>query len=147
MFAWLTRLLPAVLLLGLVAAPAPAASTVKDEGKLFSAQAKQEANRILADVEQHLKKEVHVEAYNKPPADKAAEFERIKRDPKRHGEFFREWAGERFRATGTNGILILVFRESRDGYYVQVDVGQETTRQLFPADDHRRLVDIMREHM
>ena len=42
----------------------PAASTVKDEGNLFSAPAKQEANRILADIEQHLKKEIHVEAYN-----------------------------------------------------------------------------------
>src|SRR5438874_9009954 len=102
MFAWLTRLLPAVLLLGLVAAPAPAASTVRDEGNLFSAQAKQEANPVLADIEQHLKKEVHVEAYSKPPADKAAEFEKVKRDPQRLGEFFREWARERFRSTGTN---------------------------------------------
>src|SRR5436305_5562806 len=126
MFAWLTRLLPAVLLLGLVAAPAPAASTVKDEGNLFSAPAKQEANRILADIEQHLKKEIHVEAYNKPPADKAADFEKVKANKDRLGDFFREWARDRFRSTGTNGILILAYRESPAAYYVQVEVGQET---------------------
>src|SRR5262245_35124542 len=120
MNAWLTKLLPAALLLGLAAAPAPAAPTVKDEGNLVSEKTEQEANAIIADIQKQFKKEVHVEAYNKPPANKADEFQKRKGDKAYREQFFRTWVQERFQATKTNGLLILIYRESPRGYYVEI---------------------------
>src|SRR5207302_8241806 len=127
MSAWLARLLPAVMLFALSAAPAPAAPpTVKDEGKLFSERAVKEANAIIADIDKQYHKEVHVEAHNKVPPAKADEFNRNKTDPAFRARFFRAWASERFTATGTNGVFVLIYKESPRGYYVKVDVGEKT---------------------
>jgi hypothetical protein len=77
MSAWLARLLPAVFLIGLAAVPASAAEApkVKDEGKLFTEHAEKEANDIIADTKRRFNKEVHVEAYGKPPEGKAVRAE------------------------------------------------------------------------
>src|SRR4051812_28863153 len=118
MSAWLVKLLPAVALVGWLAGPAPAAPpTVKDEGGLFTEKTERDANAIIADIDRQFKKEVHVEAYNKPPANRAADWTKNRQDKTFRERFFRQWAEERFRATGTNGILILMYRESPKGYY------------------------------
>src|SRR5437763_5647514 len=113
MSAWLARLLPAVFVLGL-AAPVSAAEppTVKDDGNLFSELAKKEANGIIADIEKRFKKDVRVEAYNKPPADRADEFEKNRRDLAFRRRFFKEWADRRMQETGTNGLLLLIFQDA-----------------------------------
>src|SRR5262249_8549680 len=95
MNAWLAKLLPAAAFLALAAAPAPAAPTIKDEGHLFSDRAKDRGNALIADIEREFKKEVHVEAYNKPPANKAEEFAKNKGDAAFRDRFFRQWADER----------------------------------------------------
>src|SRR5581483_4104489 len=139
--AWLVKLLPAIALIGLMSAPAPAADAPKvlDEGHLFSDQAKKEADQIIADIARQDKKEVRVEAYSKPPADKVAEFNEKKKDADFRKRFFRDWAEERFRATGTNGVLVLMYRENERGYFTEVVVGQQTLRKDFQKADEQEL--------
>src|SRR5262245_16444157 len=97
MNAWMTRLTLAALVIGLAVTPAAAAPTVKDDGKLFSNTAKEKANALIADIAREFKKEVFVEAYNRPPADRAAEWNNNKSNREFVGKFFREWAERRFR--------------------------------------------------
>src|SRR5438045_2474704 len=120
MTAWLVKLLPAVAVLGLAAAPAPAVEppAVKDDGQLFTDRAEKDANAIIADIERRFKKDVRVEGYNQPPADKADDFQKHKKDKGYAGRFFKNWAEERLRATGTNGVLILIYRD-KDGYFAE----------------------------
>src|SRR5258708_11201297 len=118
MSAWVSRLLPAVILVALSRAAAPAAAPpkVEDHGKLFSEGAIKEANDIIADIERRFKKDVRVEAYSEPPAAKAAEFQQHKKERAFRDRFFKAWAEERMKATGTNGVLILFYRD-KEGYF------------------------------
>ena len=86
---------------------------VKDEGKLFTDGAEKEANAIIADTMKRFNKEVRVEAYNRPPADKVAEFEQKKRDRVWRERFFKQWAEQQTRTLGTNGVLVLLYRDKR----------------------------------
>src|SRR5262245_1306118 len=142
MNAWLTRLLMAGLVVGLLATTAGAAPTVKDEGKLFSDAAKEQANRLIAEIGREHKKDVVIEGYNKPPANKAAEWAKNKGNKSFVSQFFADWAKERFRALGTNGIYILIFRQD-PGFRVYVEVGPETLRKEFRDEDMRELERLM----
>ena len=95
---------------------------------MFSPQAIQEANKIIADVYRRFKKEIHVEAYNKVPAAKADEFKHKRKDRAYRDRFFRAWADQRFATTGSNGVFVLMYRESTRGFYVQVVPGRNTAK-------------------
>src|SRR4051812_14030711 len=118
---WLGKLLPAVAPGGLLAGPAPAAAPpAQAKGGGFNETTEKSANAIIADIFRRFKKEVYVEAYNKPPADRAADWAKNKHEKAFRERFFRQWAEERFRATGANGIFVLVYRESPRGYFIRV---------------------------
>src|SRR5262245_5987624 len=139
MNAWLTRLLMGALLIGLFAAPAGAAPTVKDEGKLFSEAAKEQANKVIADIEREFKKDVFIEAYIKVPPERAERWGKDRKDSGSRGRFFKEWAEDRFRSHGTNGILLLLYREAPRSYFVEVVVGPATLKHDFTEEDAKAL--------
>ena len=122
MLARLTGLLPALALVAATAASAAPPPKVLDEGKLFSERAIKEANEIIADIERKFKKDVRVEAYSVPPAAKAAEFQQHKREPGFRTRFFTTWEADRMRATGNNGVFVLVYQDKAI-YFVEIDVG------------------------
>jgi formylglycine-generating enzyme required for sulfatase activity len=115
--------------------PREAAPTVQDEGNLFSADIKEEANRIIADIEKRTKKQVRVEAYNQPPADKAQEFNQKKTNREFRQRFFTEWAERQFEATVTIDILVLIYRESGRGYFTRAVADADTIHREFPRND------------
>src|SRR5262249_5276742 len=118
---------------------------VKDDANLFSPKTIEEANALIAEIEHKFKKEVHVEAYNKPPADKMADFNEHKRDANYRQRFFTHWAEERYRATGTNGIFVLLNGKSKQGYYVKAKPGPETKKRVFTAEDCRDMEEVILE--
>ena len=143
-------LLSAAAFFALLAGPAPAANPpkVEDHGKLFSDRAIKEANEIIADIYQRFHKEVRVEAYNKVPPAKADEFNQHKSDKAFRAHFFRTWAAERFAATGTNGVFVLIYKESPRGYYVQVEPGKQTeARKEFERDDAEHVEQVITAHL
>ena len=139
MNAWMTRLLTAGLVFGLLAAPAGAAPTVKDEGHFFSDVAKEQANKVIAEIEHDFKKDVFIEAYTKVPPEKAERWQRDRKDAGSRGRFFKEWAEERFKSHGTNGILVLLYREAAKSYFVEVVVGPNTLKKDFLEEDAKAL--------
>src|SRR4029079_6344331 len=128
----LARLVPAVFALVLMAAPASA--QVKDDGKLFGDRAEKEADAVIAGIKQKYHKEVRVEGYSQPPANRAAEFEQRKKDRAWRERFFKSWAEERMRSTRTKRVFVLIFRD-KDGYYSETTVGSETLKKDFEHDD------------
>ncbi|HEX4589337.1 MAG TPA: TPM domain-containing protein, partial [Gemmataceae bacterium] len=150
MFARLAHPLSALAFVALLAAPASAADPpkVEDHGKLFSDLAVKQADEVITDIHKRFHKDVRIEAYNTVPPAKADEFNRNKADKEFRTRFFRAWAAERFSATGTNGVFILIYKESARGYYVQVEPGKETeARREFERDDAQHIEGVIADHL
>lgn len=148
MTAPLSRLLTAATFLGLWAAAAPAAPPkIKDDGKLFNEVTLREADTKTAEIHKDFKREVVVETFKAPPADRKSTWDKNKRDETFVRRFFRDWADERFRANGVNGVYILMYRESPRGYQVVVRSGEQTKRKDFTDEDDAETERLMAKEM
>ncbi len=148
MTARFPRLLAAAMLLGFFAAAASAAPPkVKDEAKLFNDETVREANALMATIDKEYKREVVVETFKAPPAARKAEWDKNKRDSTFVRRFFRDWADERFRANGVNGVYVLMYRESPRGYQVVVHSGEKTKQKDFTDQDAHDAEAAMAESM
>src|SRR3569832_76007 len=101
----LTHLLTSVamLLVSSGAALAQTASGVRDDAKFFTPAAIDEAEQIIKDINSQYKKDVRIETFATIPDDRKAAF-----DPANKDEFFSQWATERARAAGVNGVYVLI---------------------------------------
>jgi hypothetical protein len=124
----------------LAGTPARAASPgVRDGGGFFKPETVDEANRLVQEVKQLFDKDVVVETFGDVPVDRAKQW-----DPNNKGAFYHDWARDRFRELGVNGLYIQVTRKPTT--HLQIEVGDQTGRRAFTADDRDRLKGIMLAH-
>src|SRR5262245_60516026 len=76
---------------------------VKDDGKFFTKEGLEKANKKIKEIYSAYKVDVVLETYETPPAGKAVPEDREKRTA-----FFREWADSRAKELGVNGLYILI---------------------------------------
>src|SRR3954453_5044068 len=79
---------------------------VKDEGKFFSAEALDKANRKIKQIYQRFQKDVVIETFAAIPTDLEKKYKEEEK-----ARFFNEWARKRAEELGVNGIYILICRK------------------------------------
>jgi uncharacterized membrane protein YgcG len=137
-----SRVLTATFLLGMLSYdPAQAAvAEVRDEAHFFSADAVTQASETIKEIKQQYKKDLLIETIRQLPDGKRDEASSS--DEKVKGRFFANWAVERARAEGVNGIYVLITREPG---HVEVVVGNQT-RTVFPDEERHRLAQVLLTH-
>jgi uncharacterized protein len=105
---------------------------VKDEGKFFSAEALDKANRTIRQIYQRFEKDVVIETFPTIPADLEKKYKEEEK-----ASFFNEWARKRAEELGVNGIYILICKKPGR---VEVEVGNQTQKKAFTRNDRDRLV-------
>lgn len=119
-----------------IAAPVP---TVRDEVDLFSLLGRQQATLDAAYVKDHFKKDLRIEALKPPAVPRGLDV----KDPKAVKMFFGKWAGDRYKASGIDGVLVVLVPEVKQ---IRVVVGAATLRSgLFTDQDRQDLQDRMAE--
>jgi uncharacterized membrane protein YgcG len=135
--------LTATFLLGLLGFGGPvqaATAEVRDEANFFSADAQTRAEKIIKEIGQRYKKDLLIETMRQVPADKREEANSS--DEKAKRRFFANWAIQRARAEGLNGIYVLITREPG---HVEIAVGNQT-RTVFPDEARQRLSQLLLDH-
>ena len=138
-----SRVLTATFLLGLLSLGAraqTAVAEVRDEAHFFSAGAVAQANETIQEIKQRSKKDLLIETVRQVPEYKSDEANSS--DEKVKGRFFANWAIQRARAEGINGIYVLITREPG---HVEVVVGNQT-RTIFPDEKRHRLSQLLLTH-
>src|SRR5262245_34211378 len=137
------RVLTATLLLGLLSLGGRAQAAiaeVRDEAHFFSADAVAQANEIIKEIKQRYKKDLLIETVGHVPDNKRDEANSS--DAKVKGHFFANWAIERARMEGVNGIYVLITREPG---HVEVAVGNQT-HAVFSNEERHRLSQLLLTH-
>jgi len=138
-----SRIRTTALFLGLLgastAAPAVIAE-VRDEAQFFSRDAVAQANETIKDIKQRYKKDLLIETVRRVPESKQDEANSS--DPKTKAHFFANWAVERAKMEGVNGIYVLITREPG---HVEVAVGNQT-HAMFSNEERHRLSELLLTH-
>src|SRR4051794_14289712 len=102
------RVVPAfVLLLVTSSASAQSATSgVRDNAKFFSSPAIDEVAQPIRDIKDRFAKDLLIETFVSVPDEMKASF-----DPNDKDAFFSNWATERARAAGVNGVYVLICRD------------------------------------
>lgn len=139
MTPFLRRAFVPLVLFGWLAAGLPAralAPEVRDEGGFFSAAAVRQANEVLREIQKKHKIDLLVETFRTPPAARQKEIRDAKGKSQTLGKLFQDWATDRTRTTGVEGIYLLL---CKDPAFLVVEVHQETRRKAFTAADRDEL--------
>lgn len=128
------RLAVLAVLAGWLAAAGPAGAVspeVKDQANFFSADAVKRANEVIKEIRQRHKKDLLVETHLKPPEGREPGA-----DAKARERFFTDWAVDRARTAGVDGVYVLICKEPS---YLRIAVGNETRKKAFTDADRDRL--------
>ena len=138
----LSRIAVAVAACLLAAAPAIAALTaeVRDNAGLFKPETVKEADSIIRAIKHDHGQDLLIETYSGIPADKMAEYAKVKDDKEKHKQFFAEWARARFKAAEVNGVYILITKEPG---HLQIEVGNLTAAKAFRMENRDHLEELM----
>jgi uncharacterized protein len=132
-------LVPAVLAGWLAAAGSAAAvfpPPVKDDGKFFSAEALEKANKKIRQIYTDFGCDVVVETFPAVPADMEAKYKELPRD-----KFFLGWAEKRAKELGVQGVYVLV---CKDPGRVEVFLdGPAHGKRFFADGDRNRIISKM----
>src|SRR5215475_7384710 len=90
-----------------LAQPAKSARTVQDDLGMFSAEAKTKANAEIARIKQLHHKDLVIETAHPPKRPASVN----KDDPAAINKFFDQWAVEKFKNEGINGVYMLIVHE------------------------------------
>ncbi len=108
---------------------------VKDEGKFFTADELERANKKIRQIYTDFGCDVVVETVPAIPADLEAKYKELGRD-----KFFLQWAEKRAGELGVNGVYVLVCKSPGR---VEVVVGGPTGKRRFAGGDRGRIVNKM----
>lgn len=111
------------------AAVASPAGTIVDNAHIFSAVT--QAQQVIDQIRIRHSKDLSVETIASVPADQRGALEAQGKDA-----FFEQWAHERAKAMGTNGVYVLICMEPR---HLQVEVGNRTATREFTIADREAL--------
>jgi uncharacterized protein len=118
-----------------------AVAEVRDEAHFFSAQAVTKANETVKEIKQRHKKDLLIETVRHVPENKKDEA--TSSDGKVKTRFFANWAVERARMEGVNGIYVLITREPG---HVEVVVGNQT-QAVFSNEERHHLSQLLLKHL
>src|SRR6201999_3806156 len=113
---------------------------VRDDAGFFTPETVSQANEVVREIKQDSKKDLLIETFGHVPESKR--HEATSHDPKVRARCFAQWAEERARDEGLNGIYVLITREPG---HVEVAVGNHT-RAVFPDEERHRLAQILLNH-
>jgi hypothetical protein len=105
---------------------------VKDEGKFFTKEGLEKADKKVRETYAKYRKDVVVETYMAPPEGKA-----VPEDKEKRAEFYREWAEKRIKELGVNGVYILVTRKPGR---VELVADSLTRKKALPPSDRDKAV-------
>ena len=117
-------------MLTLAAVRSPA-GTIIDGAHIFSSTAVAQAQQAIDQIRIRHQKDLNVETIASVPPDQQGALEAQGKNA-----FFEQWARERAKAMGTNGVYLLVCMEPR---HLQVEVGNRTETREFTAADRDAL--------
>jgi hypothetical protein len=98
-----------------------------DDAHIFSSGAVAQAQQVIDQIRSTHQKDLNVESIASVPADQQ---DALKAQGK--AVFFEQWARERAKAMGTNGVYVLICMDPR---HLQVEVGNRTETREFTAAD------------
>ena len=107
---------------------------VQDRAGFFSSAAIDKANKLMAEIEKDFKKDLMIETYLTPPADKVEQFKKAQGADRT--ELFKTWARDRAKELKVNGVYLLI---CKDPPHLQPEVGNETQRKAFTTENRDRL--------
>jgi len=125
--------LPALALvwLGLVgSASAVFPPPIKDDGKFFSAEALEKANKKIRSIYATYRKDVVIETYPEVPASLKDKY-----DEKDRRTFFRAWAKSRVRDLGVTGVYVQICKTPRS---LDIEPDETTQRRGFSERDFKK---------
>ncbi|MSU77957.1 MAG: TPM domain-containing protein [Gemmataceae bacterium] len=106
---------------------------VQDDAGLFSKEAKDQANKVIADIFAKHNKELVIETVKTSPV--APEVNKEERD---------KWAMERFNKRGVDGVYVVFCKEPS---FYRIRVGNETRKTYFTKQEISELETIINEHL
>jgi uncharacterized membrane protein YgcG len=118
-------------LLGVSTALAVFPPPIKDDGKFFTKEGLDRANKKIRDIYEKYKKDVVVETMTSLTAEQAK-----KMDEEGKGKYFAKLARERSVAMGLNGIYILFIKKPQ---HYQIHMDPETQKKTFTASNRKTL--------
>lgn len=142
MFRTSCRALALAALAGWLAVAAPVSAAVapviKDDGKFFSDEAREKADRKIKEIYREYNKDLLIETFPEVPADRAKDVDL--KDKAARDTFFEEWAKDRAHEAEVNGIYVLICKTPP---HLQVLVGNETQKRAFTRKDRDELAKIL----
>ena len=103
--------LPIVLGLSMGSSAFAIVPQVKDDGKFFSAEAVEKANRVIGEIEHQFHRDLVIETFATVPTDKVEQVKGM--DAKAREQFYHTWALERARSEQLNGVFVLITKEPK----------------------------------
>jgi hypothetical protein len=93
----------------LVAQALAVAPEIRDEGKLFSAEAIKKADEHIAEINRKYDRDLLIETFASAPA---ADVEKVKAmEPKERDEYFTTWAKDRAQKRVVRGVYVMICKE------------------------------------
>jgi uncharacterized membrane protein YgcG len=108
-----------------------ASNGVRDDAHFFSADAIDQAGKVVAQIKQKHQRDLLVETFASIPTDLQDKFETQGKQ-----KFFEEWSQQRARQQGVQGVYVLI---CKDPSHLQVAVGNQTAQRLFTTADRDEL--------
>jgi uncharacterized protein len=108
---------------------------VKDDAGYFSEATIKKANEEVSVIEHEFHKDLLIETFKAVPAGK----EELARGAQENA-FFSQWARDRARDAGLNGIYVLITKSPKR---VQVEIGNDTQKRAFPRHNRDELRDML----
>src|SRR5262249_19890562 len=131
-------MLSAILMGGLLTArPAFAATPgVKDHAEMFKPDTVKSVDAEIQQIKERYHLDVAIETFPAVPDDKKAEFEKVQKDESARNRFYRQWAEERARSLGVDGVYTHIVKSPGHIYVALHETAKE--RQEFSDADAKK---------
>src|SRR4051812_45551854 len=107
---------------------------VKDDGKFFSKDALDKANKKIHEIYQKYKKDVVVETLEKLTPEQQKKYQ----EEEDKARFFARLALDRGREIGLNGIYIVIVKKPR---FLRIHMDSDTQKKDFKASDRKKALE------
>jgi uncharacterized membrane protein YgcG len=106
---------------------------VKDEGKFFSKEALEKADKRIRAIYEKYKKDVILETATALSAEQSK-----KMDEDGKNKYFARLANDRSKAVGLNGVYILIYKKPQ---HLQIHMDPDTQKKMFTAANRKTLTE------
>jgi TPM domain len=121
-----------------LAATRSTAGTIVDNAHIFSPTAVSNAQQVIDQIRARHQKDLNIETIASVPADQQDALAAQGKDA-----FFEQWARQRAKAMGTDGVYVLICMDPR---HLQVEVGNRTQTREFTLSDREALRNQLTAH-